>query len=504
MSNVRIAAIDIGSNSIHLVVVSVSESGRIELLDREKEMVKLGAPVFQTGSIDRETFTKAVATMRRYVRIADGREALDIQAVATSAVREAKNGLALLAAMGRETGVAPRLISGAEEARLIWLAVQHALTPELPALVVDIGGGSVELSWGTAQSFSHGVSLKLGVQRMAHDFGSDELSSKARKALAKRVRQALPPGISISARTLVGTSGTIRELAEICLKRRGAPDDGKIVCIQRDELVALADDLCGMTADERAELADERRADTLHVGAAVLEEIVCATDAEQIVVSDATLRDGVVLDYLRQHHAWQMPALPGGARQRAVVGLARRYGRASPADWHVRRLAEELFDATHRSLELDARSRELLGHAALLHAIGKRVRYKGHHKHGRYLIKNGELYGFTGEEVRALSLIVRYHRKKLPKRKHKRLRKLARPQRKTIEKLAALLRLAVALDRGATQAVKDAELTRGEDGNLMLQLRGSSPQLEAWAARRGKKALEKVLKSGIQIAGGND
>ena len=146
MSNVRIAAIDIGSNSIHLVVVSVSESGRIELLDREKEMVKLGAPVFQTGSIDRETFTKAVATMRRYVRIADGREALDIQAVATSAVREAKNGLALLAAMGRETGVAPRLISGAEEARLIWLAVQHALTPELPALVVDIGGGTTEVA----------------------------------------------------------------------------------------------------------------------------------------------------------------------------------------------------------------------------------------------------------------------------------------------------------------------------------------------------------------------
>ncbi len=255
-----------------------------------------------------------------------------------------------------------------------------------------------------------------------------------------------------------------------------------------------------MSASERARIADERRSDTLHVGAVILVELLSALNVDALIVCDATLREGVIVDYLHRHRYWHTTPLPGGVRQRAVVSLARRHGRAGPQDWHVRHLAERLFDVLRPIHRLDDSGRELLGHAALLHAIGQQIRHRRHHKHGRYILLNSVLHGLEPSETRVLAHTVRYHRKKRPKRRHKKLRKLPKAEVEAISMLSSLLRVAVALDRGTTQVVADLELKTAGKRRVRLGVRGNDDMsLELWAARRSLRPLEKALGRKIEI-----
>ena len=504
----KLAAIDIGTNSIHMIVVDTSVDPAFEVVDREKTMVKLGAGLFGSHRMSDRAFEAGLDTMRRYVKLAESLGVHEILAVATSASREAENGGEFLNAIYRETGVDPRVISGSEEARLIFRAVSDSIDlGEDRALVIDIGGGSVEVIAGTPRRIELAESLRLGVLRLLDMFpSSGPLGGKQLHQLQGYVRgvahDALRQARSIGFSRIIGTSGTIRTLGEAAhLLAGNAPWRSlNAQLISVSALAEVAKKLTGMDEKERAKLpgVSEQRADAIHLGAVLCVELLTALDAKELTLCDASLREGVVLDWLDRHGALfdRRPAVTD-VRRRSVLELAQKYGRDDPHERHIAELALSLFDQTRDLHGLSDADRELLELAALLHNVGTHLSFRGRHRHGRYIIRHSQLRGFTDEEVELLGLIVRYHRGARPRRHDPGIRELDDAARSRVKLLAALLRIAVPLDRGHTQIVKRVSVTK-KNGTLDVVLEGRGDlELELWAVRRKIEPLSRAL--GVEI-----
>lgn len=505
----KLAAIDIGTNSIHMVVVE-SDGGRsFQVIDREKTMVKLGAELFGTMRLSERALHDGLEVLTRYVKLAESRGVDETLAVATSATREAENGTEFLAAIFERTGLMPRVISGSEEARLIFMAVSHALDlGEDRVLVVDVGGGSVELTVGSRRQVDLTESLRLGVQRLLHREGGAErlgmrelyeLQGYVQGAAAEAMSQARQLGFT----RVIGTSGTIRSLCEAAhLAAGGSPWRSLNAQVaRRKDLKDLARRLVDMDAAKRAKLPGitEQRADTIHLGAVLLVQLLEMADKEEITVCDASLREGVIWDYLERHGGGLAVHRPiADPRRRSVMELARKYDRDDPREHHITKLALQLFDQTAELHGLGAYERELLEHAALLHGVGRQIGYEEREKHSRYIVRNASLRGFTEEEIELLGLLVFYHRGPRPKRKHKAFGKLEPREQRVVATLSALLRLAVALDRGHAQLVKRVHCSF-EDRRLTISIDGPGDlALELWAARGKLRPLARVL--GVKIS----
>ena len=510
-SSQRLAAIDIGSNSIHMVVAEAVPKGGYRLLGREREMVRLGKTGLSDGALSEAAMQDGLEALAKMTTIARLRGAERVVAVATSAVREAANGADFLARVKALTGLDVRLLTGVEEGQLIFRAVREVvdLGPET-AVIVDVGGGSTE--WITSQAGELGqvVSLTLGSLRCAADLAGDPASpaslDKLRRRIDRKLAERVPKG---PVERLVATSGTAvccADLIDHFADRPWKEVSGAREVRTRD-LAALVERLRPLKRRQIADLppVGGPRSDSLLAGAVLLQALVAHAGVDRFQVSDRALREGLVLAALGQ----PIPpaAEPEDLRRRQVLQLAGRSETVYRHNQQTARLALRLFDLTASLHGLGAREREWLEYAALLHDIGYSIHYKGHHKHAYYLITNAVLDAFDQREIEIIANVARYHRGSAPKASHPNLAVLKPWQQRTIRKLAVLLRVADALDRTHASRVEEIYCAiRGHKATLEILSR-YSVDLELEEAREHARLFAKVfdcdlrLRQGLEVAG---
>ena len=501
----RIAAIDIGTNSVHMIVVQVRPDRSFEVIDREKEMVRLGSGGLGGRALTDSSMTAALQVLSKFCRLAESHDVDEIVAAATSAVREADNGREFLTTVRQRTGIRVRVISGTEEARLIHRAAVYGVdVSDNAAVVLDIGGGSVELTRGTAAQIQVAQSAKIGVIRLSEQFvRSDPLTARDERRLVRCIQSEIADTVDqitgLGFDRVIGTSGTILSLGQLAASEDGAvaADDLRNRRITAKQIRRLSRELAGMTLAERLRIPgfDPRRADLAVAGSILLDTILKKLGAKELTLCDLALREGLALDYIRKNQARiaKVEKYPD-VRRRSVVELAERCNYFAAHASQVRRMALALFDQTQSNHGLGAREREWLEYSALLHDIGVHISYGRHHRHSYYLVKNGDLRGFEPEEVEVIALVARYHRRGVPKRSHEGYGDLSSELRRSVKTLAAILRVAEGLDRSHQQSVADLEIIVGGQDYLLRIRPAGDTELELWAAQRSVAPLERVLR----------
>ena len=506
----RVAAIDIGTNSIHMIVVQTRADLSFEVVDREKEMVRLGAGGLDGRALSPEAMHAALQVLSKFRRLADSHRVDEILAVATSAVREAENGGEFLQAVTQETGIRPRVISGTEEARLIHLAAVYGISVQGDAaVVVDIGGGSVEVTRGSGAGIDLGRSFKLGVIRLTERFiKTDPLSSKDQRKLVRHIDDEIGKYLNQVSRMgfdrVIGTSGTILSLGAVASAAEGRPLDGPLrnLRVGAKQIRRVRKQMVALDLGKRLRVPglEPRRADLVVAGSILIDEILRRLGADEITLCDLSLREGLILDYVARHRKEiaQADRYPD-VRRRSVFELAERCRSFGDHSQHVARLALSLFDQTRGIHGLTDREREWLEFAALLHDVGVHISYQGHHKHSYYLIQNGDLRGFEPDEIDIIALVARYHRRAAPLKRHDGFGGLRRKRRRVVRTLAAILRLAESLDRSHGQTVAGVDLhDRGDDGLLQVRTTGDA-ELEVWSASRHLEPFERMMGKPLRI-----
>ena len=506
--DVRIAAIDIGSNSIRQIVADVSPAGGIRVVDEMKAAPRLGAGVNATGALSDESMRAAVDALGRMATLARQLGARQIEAVATSAVRDASNGDAFLETVRRETGLTVRLLDGEGEARLSFLsALAHFELGTGRSAVIDIGGGSLELALAADGLVEHLVSFPFGAIRLTEQFLRDGARPRDVAALRKAVRSGVKESVSLRdwrGAQLIGSGGTFTNLAGIYRARRrgGSVKTVHGTSVPREELERILEMLVGMTPAERAAVPglNPARADIIVAGLAAAAEVMARVDARALLVSGYGIREGLLLDTARVSLT---VADPGEARDRSVLAFAERSRFEEPHARHVQRLALQLFDRLGDALGCAPADRQTLADAALLHDVGYVINYNGHHKHSYHLITHADLLGMTPDEQLIIANVARYHRGAAPKVKHENFAALDRRQRRRVERLAALLRVADGFDRGHIGAVASVHAKWGRSAIRLTPVpaEGASIRLELWGASRKADLLERLAGLPVEIVG---
>jgi exopolyphosphatase / guanosine-5'-triphosphate,3'-diphosphate pyrophosphatase len=510
----RIAAIDIGTNSVHMIVVRVRPDLSFEVIDREKAMVRLGAGGLDGRALTTEARAAALQALSKFKRLAESHGVDEILAAATSATREAENGGEFLALIERQTGVRPRVISGTEEARLIHLAAVYGVdVGNARAVVVDVGGGSVEITFGTATSIQLARSFKIGVIRLTERFvKSDPLSSRDERRLVKHIageiERHVEQIVAVGFDRVIGTSGTILSIGAVAATAaRGTPPaELRNLRVSAKQIRRLRKDVVKLDLEERLGIPglDPRRADLVVGGAVLLDTILRKLGAEDLTLCDLALREGLVLDYIHRNKRQiaQVDRIPD-VRRRSSIELAERCNYMPEHAQQVARLALALFDQTRAVHGLTDREREWLEYAALMHDLGVHISYPRHHRHSYYLIKNGDLRGFDPDEIEVIALLARYHRSGVPKKSHQEYAHLPSPLRRTVRLLSSMLHLAESLDRSHAQVFSGLELRdRGDDYLLQLATSGDA-ELEVWATNRHLAPFEKILGKPVRLEVGS-
>lgn len=513
MANV-LAAVDIGTNSVHLVVARVDRD-RIEVVEREREMVRLGSSATDMKRLSPAAIERGIEALVRFKQVAAIHGAT-VRAVATSAVREADNRAEFLD-RARAEGVDVEVISGFEEARLIHLGVLQAVPVfDRKVVVLDIGGGSTELVVGAQGDILAARSLKIGSIRLTRRyFSKAKQSAGAVEACRRDIRAALAPAVREVTRSgfevAVGSSGTIGAVCQMVAARQAARDDGAVprtlnnMTITRDDIDGVVRRLTkASTVKERAKTPglDPRRADIILAGALILEQVVHAIGADQITFSDYALREGVLLDTWRREHGGSLHHL-SDLRRRSVLRLAGQMDEDPVHSDQVSRLALQIFDATAGRHRLGDDSREVLEAAALLANVGLFVSHAGHHKHSYYVIRNSEmLTGFTDREIELIAQVARYHRKSAPKKKHPEFAALTRDDQRRVRVLAGILRVAVGLDRNHGGRVRSVTCHEGKGGVLTVEVTampGEDVSLELYAANARADLMADALGGPVEV-----
>lgn len=502
----RIAAIDIGTNSLHMIVCQVRPDLSFEVIDREKDMVQLGRGGLDGRRLTDASMAAASQTLSKFLRIAAARGADEIIASATSAVREAENGGDFVAAVERDLGLRIRVISGTEEARLIHLAAVNAVDlGRRAAIVIDIGGGSTEITLGTTDRLMLARSFKLGVIRLMERFGAGRLSTRDERRLVRHIRRELGGYLETLSRRrferAIGTSGTILSLGALA----AAPDsssDTRLARVPARAITRLRRRLTPLTVAQRLKVPglDPKRADLAAVGAVLLDTLLEGLGVEELTLCDFALREGLVFDYIERNarHIQTVERYPD-VRRRSVIELAERCNYLADHARQVARISLALFDGTRNGHGLGPREREWLEYAALLHDIGTHIGYERHHKHSYYLIRHGGLRGFEPLEIEWIALIARYHRQAVPKKSHPELTGFTRDERQAVATLSAMVRLAEGLDRSHAQAVDTIGVTQTPQRiHVRLKTKGDA-ELELWAADRHAAPLAETLGTEVAI-----
>jgi exopolyphosphatase/guanosine-5'-triphosphate,3'-diphosphate pyrophosphatase len=501
----RTAVIDMGSNSFRLVVFTAAD-GWWKRTDEIYLAVRIGAGLDATGELGSKPIKRALqaADVFSHFCKAMGIGPEDIQAVATSAIRDATNQATFLERVREQTGLEVRVLSREEEATFGFVAAVNSTTLTDGA-VLDLGGGSLQLVEVLSRHPGRLGSWPLGAVRMTEHFLSDgdEAPKKARKALKAHVTEMLEDEaewLPRSGRRIVGIGGTMRNLAAAAQAEAGAPSNGvQGYAIGRDALDALIERLASMPADERASIKGIKyaRADLILAGALVVQAVMEHGEFDAIEVTEAGLREGVFFNSLLDGD----PPLFDDVRSASVLNLAARYHVDPAHTEHVARLAMGLFDelAAAGLHDGDRWERELLFSACVLHDIGMSVDYDDHHKHSRYLILSADLPGFSPREVALIAQAARYHRKGMPD--FGELSPLAEDgDRERLDRMAILLRLAEDLERSRDQSVRAAHIA-ADNGTIELALEADgAASVERWAVRREVELFDRAFGKKLKVA----
>ena len=506
------AAIDIGTNSIRLAVVRVEASDRLTTLANHREVVRLGEGEFESSHMTEEAIQRGAIVCAKFAEVARGFGALEIVALATSAVREAENRDEFIERVREQAGIEVRMISGVEEARLIWLGVSSGLDlGEKKAMLMDIGGGSTEVIVGNATEHLFLDSMKLGAIRLSNRFFHHEapVSGKEFAQVQEYVR-----GVSatlghkvreIGFEMALGSAGTINTLGEIVSRRVADAGGARSSTFRLQDLQETVQMLCRLPLEERRKVPgmDANRADIILGGAAIILTLMEDLGAERMTVSDRGLREGILLEhFLRgEGEAEKYKAL--SVRKRSILQLARACNYEAAHAEHTAYLSLRLFEELRRLGEhaYGDEARELLEYAALTHDIGTFLSHSNHQKHAYYLIRNSDLLGFNDSEIDIIANVAMYHRKGIPKKKHPNMTELNRAERRQVGLLAAILRVAEGLDRGHLGLVQDVRLEKSSAPRrfLLTLVSTSDCQLEIWGVMNNRDLFEYVFEAPLAV-----
>lgn len=515
----KIAAIDVGTNSTHMLVASVDASLRtfsIELA--EKSTTRLGEKDPDTGELTPEAMERGLESLRRFKELAISHQVEQIVIAATSAVREAPNGRDFLQTVQDQLGLDVDLVSGPEEARLIYLGVLSGMPfGDRPHLVLDIGGGSTELILADGRDARALTSTRVGAVRLQRDFVKDDpIPPNRRSFLQAFIQGSLEPAVDKVHRrikpgekpVLVATSGTAMAIGALAATEDDRPPlklHGYKVSKQR--LDRVVERLVVMTPEQRRDLApiNDRRAEIIVPGALILQTTMQMLGVGELVLSERALREGLIVDWMLRHGLLEDRfSFQSSIRQRTVMHQAQRFAVNRARAERVATHALSLYDSTRGRLHQDDGSgRDLLWAASLLHACGQHINLSAYHKHSWYLIRHGELLGYSESEHLMIAAIARYHRRSLPKKRHEAWQALqTRQNRRTVSEMALLLRLAAALDRRPDPVVEtlEVEIT---DSSIILALvperLNQNLSLEQWSLESCEDIVREVTGLSLKV-----
>ena len=510
--DVIVAALDMGSNSFHLVVVRGHGRNNFEVLLKEKVMMRLGDEVANTqkfSSKTSETIKEVVATM---ASLATGVGASEMVALATAAFRDAKNAGALVDEIEETLGIKVSVISGKTEATLIWEAISHAVDFGGQCVVgADLGGGSMEITAGNQDELGEADSYPVGVGRLTAKYKNAKSPSGIdADSLEKYLISILElPLSNIRKRyqpdSLVLSSGSFLNIARMALLLDGNKEWGDASINQATipvaSLLSICRDLVRLDPKSRAKLPgiDEKRIDLLPSAAVVLKCLIDILEPRAVVSCEWALREGIILRELSRRNEEEFDGDRHSIKQSGVIAIASRYGWNEGHAKQVAAIALALFDQTKTLHGLDNRDRELLYLAALVHDIGEYISVEGHDRHGAYLLENSRLPGFDMDEKNQLVSVVRFHRRGSPKADYPPYAALPKATATKVVKMAAILRLADALDRSHTRLVTGVEVSVNASQVLIFVGSDSQVELEEYGLRRKRQLFEETFGRAVHL-----
>ena len=515
----RVAAIDVGTNSTHMLVASVDVAlGTFSIDLAEKSTTRLGERDPETGELTPEAIARGLQSLRHFQELALSHKVEQIVVAATSAVREAPNGRDFLQMIKDQLGLDVDLVSGPEEARLIYLGVLSGMPfGDRPHLVLDIGGGSTELILADGRDARALTSTRVGAVRLQRDFVKDDpIPPQRRSFLQAFIQGSLEPAVDKVHRrikpgetpVLVATSGTAMAIGSLA----AAEDDRPPLKlhgykVSRQRLNRVVERLVTMTPDQRRGLTaiNDRRAEIIVPGSLILQTTMQMLGVDELVLSERALREGLIVDWMLRHELLEDRfSFQSSIRQRTVIHQVQRFAVNQARAERVASHALSLYDNTHGALHRDDGSgRDLLWAAAMLHACGQHINLSAYHKHSWYLIRHGELLGYSEAEHLMIAAIARYHRRSLPKKRHESWQALpTRDNSRTVSEMSLLLRLAAALDRRPEPVVRTlvAEVV-GHD--LVLELvperLNQNVSLEQWSLESCSEVVKTVTGLALRV-----
>lgn len=504
----RLAAIDIGSNSIRLVVAEVRPGGEYSRLDDERESTRLGRTLDSTQQLDASAVEATITALRRFRKIAEGFQVDRLRTIATCAVREAENGVEFCQRVRDEAGLAIEVISAQEEAQLAFRSVRQSIDiSEKNVAIADIGGGSTEIILASGNHIEAIYDTDLGALRLTQTYGPpgrlfgedfERMLHDVDKKLKKRIRK-----LPFSPHMLIGSGGTFTNLGSMLLAAKGQADQPPLgYRASRAEVRHLLERLQKMPLKQRRSVPglNPDRADIIVAGVTVIDRLMRRFKVNTVLVHGGGVRDGLLLsmiDELETDTAADEEL--SEVRPRAVRKFAESCGVDLPHAEQISRLAGELFDQLAGPFQLDPNDRWLVTMAALLCDVGYLVSYEGHHKHSYQLIVNSRLPGMDRRELELLANIARYHRGAKPKGKHANFARLVPEDQRRVCRLVAILRIACGLDRSHTRNVASVQV-RVANGRIKIGIVSrDDPEVDLWGARRRADFFQHVFGCEVTI-----
>ena len=509
LAGTRIAAIDVGSNSVRLVVAEVLTSGGYRVLDEERENTRLAAALVKTGHLDPKAADQTVTVLRNFLSIAAGYGVNQVRAIGTSALRDAEDGPEFCDRVRKELKLSIEVISANEEARLAFLSVARAFDISgRKVAIADIGGGSTEIVLASSGLVDQVYETKLGAVRVAEECGvtgrsNENRVAKLRKFIDHTLKKEIgrPPFVPDM---LFGTGGTFTALASIIMARQGMAGQPMWgFRVSRAQIRHLVADLANMSLERRCKVVglSPQRADIIVAGLAVIERVMRKLGANVVQVHTRGVRDGLMLTMVGNGlgvpgaiaGTSSVPVTTAEDRRAAVEEFAKNCGVDLPHARQVARIAGTLWQQLSGPLKLKADDRELIEAAALIANVGYLINFDGHHKHSYHLILNSELSGYERRQLQILANVARYHRGTRPKKRHENFKELSVEDQKRVCELSAILRLALALDRTHQQHVEEVRASVRNDVVRIAVQSQDEANVDLWAAERKVDLFERVF-----------
>lgn len=469
-----LGAIDVGSNAVRLKLVRLAADGAFDLLHQERDPVRPGEGIWQTGHMADAVVDRLVAALGRYADLCRTHRARHVRAVATSAVREAKNRNAVVERVREECGLELEIISGREEARLIGLGVLRGFPARARSLLIDIGGGSTEVAVGQGEEPVALWSAALGAVRLSEIFKVESRITREQLVSMRRfaqrvVGETLPASIKGAPAHAIGSSGTVRAVCAFAAPPGSAH-------ATREHLTRAVEELFALSPTERRKRFDAQRAEVVVAGAVILESLAHHLRLDSVTAVDGGLKEGLLVDLVKRAEQRQSDPL----LSEAVIAAGRRFGFDEAHATHTRDLALSLFDGLDDVHQLPSECRLILEVASVLHDVGTLVSRSRHHKHSLYLIQNMDLPGISERERELSGLVARFHRRSPPNKTHEALAHLSPLEKRVVRSLVTLLRIADGADHARQQAVASVDVSVVGPAVRLRLVRKKGKDVEAW------------------------